>query len=280
MSPVPGPVRALLVLSVLFVFGLLPLGLGAAVPAAHPSPPVHGPSNPLTARLTGPPAIAVKGKGNFYMVAFNGTAVDASGLVGNYTFTTQLLGPNTTGAFVQPPSGAFATDNQTFTVGSISSPGTYTLAVSLVSHGPSGNETANFTRTFQVVTPYLLTATVYNPSNRTVTGASVEVLLDGKVLGSAGLTSLAPLTHATFTYNYTTLGLSPGEHTFTLVIQSVPGLLVFSGGAHTESISFYVQAAPANYTLDWEVGILLTVLAIFISLLIVAPRRTRNRKSP
>jgi hypothetical protein len=277
----PGaPARALWVLSLLLVSGLVPLGLGAAAPAPHASPLAAGASRPLTAHLTGPSVVAVRGKADFYMVAFNGTAVNASGLVGNYTFTTQLLGPNTTGAFVQPPSGAFATNNQTFSVGSIPTPGTYTLAVSLTSHGPSGNETANFTKSFQVVTPYLLTATVYNPSNRTVTGASVQVLLDGKVVGSAGLTSLAPLTHATFTFNYTTVGLSPGDHTFTLVIQSVPGLLVFAGGGRTLSVTFYVQAPAANYTLDWEAGIVLAVLAIFISLLIVVPRRSRSRKNP
>ena len=280
MSWRPAPARALLVLSVLLFAGLVPVGLGAAAPPSPGSAPVSGASNPLTAHLTGPSVLALKGTGAFYMVAFNGTAVNTSGLVGNYTFTTQLLGPNTTGAFVQPPSGAFATNNQTFTVGSISSTGTYTLAVSLTSHGPSGNETANFTKTFQVVTPYLLTATVYNPGNRTVTGASVEVLLDGNFLGSAGLTSLAPLTHATFTYNYTTLGLSPGEHTFTLVIQSVPGLLVFSGGSHSVSVNFYVQAPAANYTLDWEAGIVLALLAIFISVMIVVPRRSRSRKNP
>jgi len=46
------------------------------------------------------------------------------------------------------------------------------------------------------------------------------------------------------------------------------------------SVNFYVQAPAANYTLDWEAGIVLALLAIFISVMIVVPRRSRSRKNP
>ncbi len=289
-GPLLPEVRTLVPLAVLVLFfSSLMLVPASATAPSHPSASptfsaaaqkAAGGKGTLTAHFYGASVMATHGTLDLYLVAFNGTAVNSTGLVGNYTFTTTLLGQNTSGSFVNPNSGALATNNQTFSVGGLNNTGTYTLTVDLTSHGPEGNESGNFSVSFQVVLPILLDATIYNTSNRTVTGATVIILLDGRRVGSAAISTLSPGGHTQFVYNYTTLGLASGTHSFTLVLQANPGLLVFSNGGTSETISFYVAPPPVNYTADWEVGIAVTVLAIFISLFLVVPRRSRSKRNP
>ncbi|MDE1820127.1 MAG: hypothetical protein KGJ23_03605 [Euryarchaeota archaeon] len=239
---------------------------------------------PFSVSITGPSLLSLNGSGKFVAYAQGGPAERLNGsVVGNYTFTTQLVGADTAGSFVTPPSGAFIAQYVNATVGGINHTGTYTLEFNVTSHGVghgAQNLTQVFSRQFQVVVPYIISATVENPNNFGVDGAVIQVALDGSVVGSLRVPSLLPAGSAQIKYNYTTLGLSSGYHTFTLTLVGGAGVLEFANGQPSMDVSFYVPAPAPDYTLYYLSGISVTVLAIFISLLFFGPRRPRRKKNP
>lgn len=239
---------------------------------------------PLNTTITGPSTLPTNGTGNYYAVASGGPAETLEGsYVGNYTFTNEIVGVDTTGSFVTPSSGAFIGRDANFSIGGLVNDGTYTFELNVTSHG-AGSKPTNLTQifTFQitVVVPYLISATVQNMNSYTVSGAVIDVLLDGTFVGATTIPSLAASGTSVITYNYTNTTLSPGYHTFTLEIKGPPGLLEFTNGQSMFSETFYVQGAPPNYTYYWFGGASLAVLAVLISLIIFGPRRPRRKKSP
>lgn len=268
--PGPPPLRAGLAVGLLLLSALL---LGLPAPAAASS------GLPLHVTITGPSLLAENESGTFVATASGGPAEALNGtFIGNYTFTDSLIGVNTTGGFVTPPSGAFIGQTINLTVGGLNHSGTYTLELNVTSNGDGHNVTQIFSQQFQIVQPYLLIATVQNLNTYTVSNALILVYLDGAQVGDISIPSLSPSGSTSVRYNYTTLGLASGWHTFTMVIQG-PGLLEFSNGQSSYSVSFYVNAPATDYTWYYLAGLVITVLAILISLLIFAPRRPRKKRS-
>lgn len=254
------------------------LALGAAVSPAASYPPLKG-------TITGPTLLAVGAKATFTLTASGGPAAPTSGtLTGNYTYNASLSGGNTSGGSVTPTSGSLVKELASLTVTAPNNTGSYILTVELKSSPPrTGNSTyTNVTYPFNVVVPYVVTATLVNPTEYAIKGAVIAVSLDGTNVNDITISTIGANGTYNFAYNYTTSGLSSGYHTFTLTIHSTPGLLEFLGpnGQRVSQLTttFYVTPPAPDYTLYILTGISLTVLAIFISLLVVGGRARRRTK--
>lgn len=239
---------------------------------------------PFNVQISGPSLLSSNSSGQFFATARGGPAQLVNGTyVGNYTFTTSLLGVDTSGSFVSPVSGAFIGEQVNLTVGGLVATGTYTFELNVTSHGVGAhttNLTQIFSTQFQIVIPYVVSTTVKNLNSYQVNGAAIQVSLDGSVVGSLGVPSLLPSATTAVTYNYTTLGLAPGYHTFTLTLVGEGSLLQFGNGQTSYSVTFYVSGPPPSYTTDELTGLGLALIAIFISLLFFGPRRPRRKRSP
>jgi len=267
--------RRELLSAVLFSVALLVL-----LPYANAISAEGSDSNPLTAHVTGPTILSVLGKGNFTVSASGGPSQLANGtMVGNYTYNATLSGGNTSGSSITPSTGTLTNGTATFALVAPNDTGTYTLTAEVISHPTTGKPAFyNATFTLNVVIPYVLSATISNPNSFTVTGAIIQVALDGSVVGLVNLPSIAANGTYSLAYNYTTTGLSSGWHTFTISIYGIQSLLKFSNDESALSISFYINPPPVNYEDYYLLGITLALLAIFISLLVVGGRRKRKDK--
>lgn len=269
-------VRSSRILQFIICLGLLATLLPLAG-AASPHPAASYP--PVKATLTGPSVLAVSATGSYVLKASGGPAqlLDGS-FVGNYTYNASLIGANTTGGSVSPASGSLTNESTTLKVTAPNNTGTYTLSVNVTSTF-RGNSTSTSTGfTFTAVVPYVVSASLVNHNSYTIKGALVQVNLDGTQVAVVTLPSIQANGSYNFVYNYTTTGLSPGDHTFTLTLQGPYGLLQFSQGGNSISSSFYVTPPPVDYTLYYVTGISLVGLAIFISLLIVGGRKRKKSK--
>jgi hypothetical protein len=265
------PLLILLALALILAF---PLSSAARV-ETHP-----GSTHPLTGNITGPNLLPVAGKGTYVITASGGPAELSNGTVtGNYTYSTSLIGVNTTGGIATPSTGTLKNGTAQISLSAPNNTGSYTLTVNVSSNPRSGNSThIVLSYSFTVAAPYVISVSLANHNDFTVTGAEIAVILDGSTITTITLPSIAANGTYAFTYNYTTTGLSPGSHTFTLEIQGTYGLLTFSGGGTQLSVSVYVTPPATDYTLYYATGIALVGLAIFISLFVVGGNRRRRNK--
>jgi hypothetical protein len=259
---------------------LLSVALMVLLPCASALPNISNSSNPLTATVTGPSILNVLGKGKFVVTASGGPSQLPNGTMsGNYTFNATLSGGNTSGYSITPHTGPLVNGTATLSLVAPNNTGTYALTVEVISNPKTGSPAYYNTSTdFIVAVPYVLSTTISNPNSFTVNGAIVQVSLDGSIVGTITLPSIAGNGTYSLIYNYTTAGLPSGWHTFTLSIQGIASLLKFTNDQTTLTVSFYVTPAPVNYEYYYLFGITLALLAIFISLLVVGGRRKRREK--
>lgn len=261
----------------LLVLSVLPI----VAPTAAASPVNYPPFNVV---ITGPALLATNGSGVYYATATGGPAETLSGqYIGNYTFTDQILGVSTQGSFTSPFSGAFIDQQANLSLGGLVDDGSYTLELNVTSTSGGKapvNLTRIFTYQFSVVAPYVVEATVNNENSYTVSGVAVQIDLDGVLVGETSLPSLAAAASTQVKYNYTSTGLSPGYHTFTLVLVGSYGLVEFSNGQTSYSVTFYVSGPAPDYTQYYLYGLTITVFCIFITIFFFGPRPRRKKKSP
>ena len=232
-------------------------------------------SSPVTGSITGPTVIGTSSNNTYHVTGWGGPAVSANGtVVGNLTYYASLVGPNLTGISFSPSSARF-TSNQslkaTLAPGTVVQGLTINLEISSVYRGK--NVSTNDSISVTVVQPYVISATIVNPSNATVTAFAVYVTLDGTPIGRVNVSSLAPGGTTQVTYAYPTLGLASGSHTFAMSLVQEHGLVTFANGQTVYSVTVYVTGPAPNYTLWYVAGIAAFFGAIFILLTRVAARR-------
>jgi len=272
-----GPV-ALALLSVLVAL-LLVSALARAPPASagrsEPTPISPATAGTLTASVGGTHLIGVGGHAAVYFNATGGPAYAANGSrIGNLTYYASLAGPNTTGATLNPDQDAIFNGSapvSMVTVGPVAE--TLTINVMFSSVYQTHNESLNLSFTIHVVEPYVLSATIVDVSHASVLGFPLLVYLDGSPVGNVSIGTLSSNQPYHFTFDYLTLGLGAGWHTFSLSLASEHGLVLFSGGSTSFSESFYVPGPPPDYTIWYIVGVVAFVGTIFILLTRVAARR-------
>jgi hypothetical protein len=261
------------VLFALVVLLVVPVGLLAG--SALAAPVRDAATTPVTGSITGPTVVGTNSTDRYLVSGFGGPAVSANGtVVGNLTYYATLVGRNLTGVSFDPASAVFKSN------ASLSArlhPGntTQTLSIDImVSSTYLGkNDSTNFSVSVTVVQPYVISATIVNPTNATVSAFAVYVTLDGTVIGEVNVSSLAPGRSTRVTYDYPTLGLSTGSHTFALSLVQLHGLVTFSNGQTVYTETVYVTGPAPSYTLWYIAGIVAFFGAIFIFLTRVAARR-------
>jgi len=249
-----------------------PATASAASPAATKTAPVVG-------NVSGPSLLATGSNGTFYLNASGGPAEVDGSIRGELNWTANVTGTNTTGTSVSPKTGTISSSTSqpvklVVTLGPNSGP--FTLQVEVTSTLASENSSENFSRTFQVVVPYVVRATLVAGPSATVLPFNVTVSLDGSVVGQVAVPKLTPNATFDLEYRYATRGLASGYHTFTLTVEDVHGLVTFSNGRTVLSTTFYVAPAPPDYTLWVVVGI----VAFFGVLFIYVTRAAARRRTP
>lgn len=232
-------------------------------------------TTPLSASMSGPTVVSTGTTTRYLMFGWGGPAIASNGtLVGNITYYTTLVASNLTGVSLSPPSAHFPvnqSDATDLSVGNASETLTIDVMVSSVHSGT--NESTNFSYVVHIVHPYVVSATIVNSSTVEVTSFNVYVLLDGAVIGNVTVPNIQPGGKYALTFAYPTLGLSPGDHTFTIALDQQNGLVTFANGETVYTVTVYVTGPAPNYTLWYVAGIVAFFGAIFIFVSRVAARR-------
>lgn len=229
----------------------------------------------LTGTFTGPTVLPLLGHSAYVLNGTGGPAFEPNGTkIGNLTYYISVLGPNLTGVSMAPSSGAIIPGfpaEPTLSVGS--TPEVLTVVVELASVHKTQNETLNLTYTVTVVRPYVVSATIVASAGVTVLSFPIVVDLDGAPVGTVTVPTLTPGQTYNLSYQYATLGLSAGEHTFSISLESQHGLVSFAGGATVYSATFYVTGPGPDYTLWYIAGGVAFFGVLFIFATRVAARR-------
>jgi hypothetical protein len=252
---------------------LLAPALFAAVGVLAPSARAAGTTS-VTGSITGPTIVATQSTTRYEVSGFGGPAVSANGtVVGNITFYATLVASNLTGLTLSPSSSAF-TSNQSkaadLAAGNTSETLTIDVMVSSVYQGK--NQSTNFTYTVNIVRPYVVSATIVSPTSW-VQAFSVLVTLDGAVVGNVSVPALEPGGTYQVKFEYSTLGLSAGDHTFGISLAQEHGLVTFANGQTQYTDTVYITGPAPDYTLWYVAGIVAFFGAIFIFTTRVAARR-------
>ncbi|HYA71014.1 MAG TPA: CARDB domain-containing protein [Thermoplasmata archaeon] len=230
---------------------------------------------PVTGSITGPSVVSTNSTDVFHVSGYGGPAVSESGsLVGNLTYYATPVGPNLTEVRFTPGSEKFS-GNQSIAANLVPGNATETISIDIMIsstyHGQ--NESINISYSVSIVQPYVITATIVNPTNVTVSAFAVYVTLDGTAVGQVNVSGLAAEGSTRIEYRYPTLGLSTGSHTFTLSLVQSHGLVTFANGQSVYSLTVYVTGPAPDYTLWYVVGIVAFFGAVFIFVSRVAARR-------
>jgi len=267
----------------LVVVGLVATSSVAVVGATSRPVPAATSAIPVSGSLSGPTVVSTGSSSVFRVYGYGGPAISANGsAIGNITYYATPVGPNVTGVDFTPSSTTVVTPastnvtNRTSIVANLvagNASETISIDVMISSTYKGQNESTNISFSVTIVQPYVVSATIVNPSNFTVSAFTVYVTLDGNVIGSVNVSSLIAGGTYKVTYKYATLGLSSGDHTFTLSLVQEHGLVTFTNGATVYSETVYVTGPPPNYTLWYIAGTVAFFGAIFIFLTRVAARR-------
>jgi hypothetical protein len=253
------------------------VGFGAATTSAATT----AATNPLVGNITGPTVLGVNTHAYYTINGTGGPAYAANGtLIGNVTFYASVTGLNTTGVAVTPSESAITNVSGHPTLLSVANVSeVITLVVEISSTYHDQNESLNLTYIVNVVNPYTLTVTLISTSASTILAFPLTVFLDGTPVGTIHIPSLTARQSYVATFNYPTLSLAAGTHTFTVSLVNEHGLVTFAGGATSFSTTFYIPGPPPNYTLWYVAGAVAFFGAIFIFVTrVAARRRTPSRK--
>jgi hypothetical protein len=243
-----------------------------AAPSPHLAPAT---ASNLTGSISGPTVLAQLGHGSYYINATGGPAFAANGTqVGNLTFYATSLAGNTTQLSVTPGSAAIVNGSYPGVILAVNNvTQVVTISVEIASVYQTSNETINITYTVTVVQPYIVSATIVDRSTATVLSFVVTIFLDGVAVGTVTVPTLTSGTTYGLNYQYVTLSLSSGWHTFSMSLASEHGLVSFANGSTSYSSSFYIPGSPPSYELWYVAGIVAFFGVLFIFATRVAARR-------
>lgn len=266
------------------LFGMLLLGIlllgtltssPGTVSAAVPSSGARATASaPVTGNLSGPTILSTGGTGRYFINGTGGPAFLPNGSkVGNITFYASVSATNLTGVSISPASAALTGAPFPSTLSVASTAEVVTITVMISSVYQQRNQSINLSYVVHVVSPYVITATIVDSSSATVLSFPVQVVLDGTPIAVVTVPTLTAGQTYNLSYTYPTLGLSPGEHTFSISLANEHGLVVFANGATVYSTSFYVQGPAPSYTLWYLAGAVAFFGVLFIFVTRVAARR-------
>ena len=211
---------------------LVPAFVATAAASSSAATPATS-SIPVTGSITGPTVVATGSTSVFRIYGYGGPAVATNGsVIGNITYYALPVGPNLTGVDFTP-SSTTVLNNKSVVANLVAGNSSETISIDvMISSTYQGkNESTNLTYSVSIVQPYVVSATIVNPSNFTVSAFTLYVTLDGAVVGQVNVSSLISGGSYKVSFKYATLGLSPGDHTFALSLVQEHGLVTFANGA-------------------------------------------------
>jgi hypothetical protein len=263
--------RVLLFVALLLVAG----ALAGGAPGAKGTHEQLASTRALTGNITGPDVFGYNSNKDLFINGTGGPAFAANGTrIGNLTYYASLTGANTTGSLLSPSESGIVNASGAqvlLTVGNISE--ILTVVVELTSTYQTANESFNMTFDVHVVQPYTLSMTLVDPGSSTILAFALTVDLDGAPVGSVSIPTLTSKESYVATFQYATLGLSTGSHTFSVSLANEHGLLTFAGGGTTYTKTFYIPGPPPNYDLWYIAGTVAFIGALFIFVTRLAARR-------
>jgi len=228
----------------------------------------------VTGTVSGPTVLATHATGTYTINGTGGPAVAPNGTkVGNLTVYFSVTAGNMTGVAITPaqlPMEPGKPVQATLALGGTAE--VVSIGVMISSVYQKQNESINLTYTVTAVTPYVVAATIV-AGGSTVLSFPVAVDLDGNAVGTVTVPTLTPGQSYNLSFKYATLGLSSGEHTFSLSIASEHGLVTFANGATVYSSTFFVPGPAPSYTLWYVAGAVAFIGVLFIFMTRVAARR-------
>ncbi len=252
----------------------------AALPLSAPSARASSSSHPVSGSITGKTVLAYNGAAEYTINGTGGPALAANGTItGNLSYYLRLSGANLTGVSIAPSSGRILTNITSqvdLTVSNVSE--VITIYVLLASVLNTSNESTNLTLQVTVVQPYVLSTTLYNLGNSSITSFPIVVNLDGVPVGNVSVPTMLPRATYHFVFKYATVGLGAGTHTFTLFLTTVHGLVRFANGTTVYSVSFSIPEPPPSDTLWYVSGAVAFLGALFIFGARVGARRRGTSK--
>jgi hypothetical protein len=255
----------------------------ALVPALAPL--AHGASNtttlPLTGSVTGPSNVGTGLTAGFTVTATGGPAeaINNDTQVGTYSYEASISAANTTGATITPVAGVLI--NLTVSLSLVAPNATEPLTIYVdVNSSYNGQSTSqNFSYSIQIIEPYRVSANLVVGASSAVSQFDITVLLDNQPVGQIVVHGLSAGESYPISFAYVPSSLSPGWHAFLLSLAQEHGLVTFSGGQQTLTVSFYIAGGGPNYTYWYLAGTAVFVGAIFIwSTTVSGRRRGRPKK--
>lgn len=277
--------RGAALLALLTLLGALaPAVLIVAAPAGAAPGRSAGPaataSAPLTGAISGPTNVAPDAHETYSVTATGGPAVAANGtIVGNLSFTSSIVGANTTGGAVDPPQGVFVNGSTNLSVVIPNATEPLTLYVDVTSSYHGTNSSTNLTYAISILQPIVLAATLKVVGPTAVKAFDLAVELDGAVVGTVAVPTLTGGQSYPLSFSYLAVNLAPGWHTFSISLAEEHGLVVFQNGAESYSISFYVPGPAPDYTLWIVAGIVAVAAVAFIWVTQFGARRRPKGKA-
>lgn len=273
----PRPTLVALLLLAVVGIGALAVGpIGAAsAPQADASSHLATSATPVNGTIQGPSVLGISSTGGYYINGSGGPAYAANGTkIGNLSYYVTVVGPNTTGVVFAPTRNNitdFTSPLANLTVSTVLE--TLTIDVMISSTYGAANASINFSYQVRVVQPYVVAATLVDRSTADLLAFTVQVALDGTVVGTVEVPSMTAGGTYDLAYSYVTGGLGSGWHTFSISLAQEHGLVTFANGSTVFSESFYVAPAAPNYTIWYAAGAVAFIGVLFILVTRVAARR-------
>jgi len=226
------------------------------------------PYDPLYAEIEGPQVVTTSSVTMYTLTMFGGPAEVG---VGNYSYKATMTGSgNTYGAFFIPGTVEPTADG-TFHINLTAPAEPQTMTISIECKSASISQTEKITITFQVkvVDPIVLRTTVTNTGEVDAVGVpiSLQVYQDGEWVEFHRATiDLAAGESYQFLYNWTALGLEPGEHKVRMVLDPSNEIVTFEGGSSVYETTIYYKMPGYGWvnTLIWVMIAALGVTIFFI----------------
>lgn len=222
------------------------------------------------------PSYAAKGSTIKMVLTISGGPAGEIG--GNFTFTAELDGTNTTGASVTPSTGTSQSGvfklNLTLPM---DAPQTLKILINATSKEWRTKASTSTESTFEikVVDPIVITATVFNSGSVDARNVSAKFYADGSLLTTMIFNVTAGSTHD-LVYNWTFAKIKSGKHVVTVTVDDPAGVVEFSDGNNILSQTVYVgsQSNPAGVILS--IGVIIAAILAVLMFMAKPPKRTKK----
>ncbi len=193
------------------------------------------------------------------------------GAPGTFNYSASLVGSTDSIGKVSP---AYGTSNGTFNL-SITAP-SKAQDIILMVNVTSGNSTGTGRYSIRIIDPVVISATVTNLGNMTVSNVPIQFYVDDQLLNSTTFT-VNGMSNKTVSYDWYNPSISTGAHKVTIKIDPSNEFVKLSTGGNDYSTTIYVGDSGSS-TLNLLLAVLLGVL-LFFAFITYMGRGKKKRRS-